>query len=179
MGIWCNISGAKAMKMPMIVELSQRLVTRRDQPGNPKPGQSDAGNGAQEATRKAHELANANSWNEILLVVRKALAAQPPKPMSKKILLVDDECSILEALSKVLRNEDYEVVPAENGKDAVEQIAAGPYRSGTTGPRFAGRRWVRDSRVAGENQSFVARHHHHPPFGAKGRWRKRPRGRTH
>ena len=46
--------------------------------------------------------------------------------MSKKILLVDDELSILEALSKVLGAEDYEVVLAENGKDAVERIAAGP-----------------------------------------------------
>jgi CheY-like chemotaxis protein len=94
--------------------------------GNPKPGQSNAGNGAQEATRKAYELANANSWNEIRLAVKKALAAQLSKPMSKKILLVDDEWSILEALSKVLGAEDYEVVLAENGQDAVEKIAAEP-----------------------------------------------------
>jgi DNA-binding response OmpR family regulator len=46
--------------------------------------------------------------------------------MSKKILLVDDELSILEALSKVLGAEDYEVVLAENGQDAVEKIAAAP-----------------------------------------------------
>ena len=46
--------------------------------------------------------------------------------MSKKILLVDDECSILEALSKLLGAENYEVMLAENGKDAVEKLASAP-----------------------------------------------------
>jgi DNA-binding response OmpR family regulator len=40
--------------------------------------------------------------------------------MSKKILVVDDEHSIREALSKVLQAEDYEVVTAENGQEAIE-----------------------------------------------------------
>jgi DNA-binding response OmpR family regulator len=76
--------------------------------------------------RKAYELASANSWNKIRCVANEALAGQLPKPMSKKILLVDDECSILEALSKVLGAENYEVVLAENGEDAVAMLAAGP-----------------------------------------------------
>jgi DNA-binding response OmpR family regulator len=42
--------------------------------------------------------------------------------MSKKILVVDDESSIREALSKVLQAEDYEVVTAENGQEAIEKI---------------------------------------------------------
>lgn len=46
--------------------------------------------------------------------------------MSKKILLVDDECSILEALSKVLGAENYEVVLAENGEDAVATLVSAP-----------------------------------------------------
>ena len=40
--------------------------------------------------------------------------------MSKKILVVDDECSIRDALSKVLQSEYYEVVTAENGQEAIE-----------------------------------------------------------
>lgn len=76
--------------------------------------------------RKAYELAIANSWNEIRCAANEALAGQLPKPMSKKILLVDDECSILEALSKVLGAENYEVTLAENGEDAVALIAAEP-----------------------------------------------------
>ena len=44
--------------------------------------------------------------------------------MTKKILVVDDESSIREALSKVLHAEDYEVVSAENGQEAVEKFGA-------------------------------------------------------
>jgi DNA-binding response OmpR family regulator len=44
--------------------------------------------------------------------------------MTKKILVVDDESSIREALSKVLRAEDYEVVSAENGQEAIEKFGA-------------------------------------------------------
>jgi DNA-binding response OmpR family regulator len=42
--------------------------------------------------------------------------------MSKKILVVDDESSIREALNKVLHAEDYEVVSAENGQEAIEKF---------------------------------------------------------
>ena len=94
--------------------------------GDPKPGRSNAQDGVREAMRKAHERAIASFRNEIRCAADKALAAQLSKPMSKKILLVDDECSILEALSKVLGAEDYEVVLAEDGKDAVEKIATAP-----------------------------------------------------
>ena len=43
----------------------------------------------------------------------------------KRILLVDDESSIRAALSKVLREEGYEVVLAETGQDAIERHGAG------------------------------------------------------
>ena len=43
--------------------------------------------------------------------------------MTKKILVVDDESSIRDALSKVLHAEDYEVVSAENGQEAIEKLA--------------------------------------------------------
>jgi CheY-like chemotaxis protein len=36
--------------------------------------------------------------------------------------VVDDEISIREALSKVLHGEDYEVVSAANGQEAIEQL---------------------------------------------------------
>ena len=94
--------------------------------GDPKPEGSNARDGVQEATRKTYELAIAGFRNEIRCAADKALAAQPTKPMSNKILLVDDECSILEALSKVLGAEGYEVVLAENGEDAIEMIVSAP-----------------------------------------------------
>jgi DNA-binding response OmpR family regulator len=45
--------------------------------------------------------------------------------MTKRILLADDERSIRESLSKILRAENYEVVLAENGQEAIEKHAAG------------------------------------------------------
>ncbi len=44
--------------------------------------------------------------------------------MTKRILLVDDERSIRESLSKILGAENYEVVLAENGQEAVQKHAA-------------------------------------------------------
>src|SRR5438094_8249088 len=44
--------------------------------------------------------------------------------MTKRILLVDDERSIRESLSKILRAEIYEVVLAENGQEAIEKHGA-------------------------------------------------------
>jgi DNA-binding NtrC family response regulator len=44
--------------------------------------------------------------------------------LQKRILLVDDEHSIRESLSKILRAEDYEVVLAENGHAAIEKHGA-------------------------------------------------------
>ncbi len=46
--------------------------------------------------------------------------------MTEKILVVDDEKSIREALSKVLRAENYEVLLAETGKEAMERYGTEP-----------------------------------------------------
>src|SRR5213592_5108273 len=46
------------------------------------------------------------------------------KPMTKRILLVDDDRSIRESLSKILRAENYEVVLGENGQEAIEKQGA-------------------------------------------------------
>jgi CheY-like chemotaxis protein len=43
--------------------------------------------------------------------------------MTANILLVDDERSIRDSLSKVLRAEGYEVLLAENGQEAIERLA--------------------------------------------------------
>src|SRR5258705_3912705 len=43
--------------------------------------------------------------------------------MTERILLVDDERSILDSLSKILRAENYQVVLAENGLEAIEKQA--------------------------------------------------------
>ena len=52
--------------------------------------------------------------------------------MKEKILLVDDESSIRESLIKVLHAENYEVVAAENGQDAIEykRVQLGPLMDG-------------------------------------------------
>lgn len=44
--------------------------------------------------------------------------------MTKRILLVDDERSIRESLSKILRAENYEVMLAEHGQEAIEKHGA-------------------------------------------------------
>ena len=44
--------------------------------------------------------------------------------MTKRILLVDDERSIRESLSKILRAENHEIVLAENGQEAIEKHGA-------------------------------------------------------
>src|SRR5437667_1760916 len=44
--------------------------------------------------------------------------------MTKRILVVDDDRSIRESLSKILQAENYEVVLAENGQEAIENHGA-------------------------------------------------------
>jgi len=44
--------------------------------------------------------------------------------MTKRILLVDEDRSIRESLSKILRAENYEVVLGENGQEAIENQGA-------------------------------------------------------
>src|SRR6266536_6281239 len=44
--------------------------------------------------------------------------------MTKRILLVDDDRSVRESLSKILRAENYEVVLGENGEEAREKHGA-------------------------------------------------------
>jgi DNA-binding NtrC family response regulator len=44
--------------------------------------------------------------------------------MTKRILLVDDERSIRQSLSKILGAENYEIVLAENGQEAIEKHGA-------------------------------------------------------
>ncbi len=49
---------------------------------------------------------------------------QPIRFMRKKILLVDDDHAVRESVARVLTGEDYEVLPAANGLQALD-IAAG------------------------------------------------------
>ncbi len=46
--------------------------------------------------------------------------------MSSRVLVVDDEPQILRALRVVLRDEGYEVVPAETGSEALDRAAVRP-----------------------------------------------------
>lgn len=45
--------------------------------------------------------------------------------MSKRILVVDDEQSIRDSLSKVLHAEGYDVVPAGDGQEAIDRLREG------------------------------------------------------
>jgi DNA-binding response OmpR family regulator len=45
-------------------------------------------------------------------------------PITKRILLVDDDRSIRESLNKILGADNYEVVQAENGQEAIEKHGA-------------------------------------------------------
>ena len=49
-------------------------------------------------------------------------ASSPPAPAKVRILVVDDEPSMREMLRIVLRRDGYEVMIAENGRDAIEQL---------------------------------------------------------
>ena len=53
--------------------------------------------------------------------------------MIKRILLVDDERSIRESLSKILGAENYEVALAENGQEAIERHGAQRARNRASG----------------------------------------------
>ena len=46
--------------------------------------------------------------------------------MKLKLLVVDDDCSVLESLKKLLEAESYEVHPARNGADARNSFRANP-----------------------------------------------------
>src|SRR5262245_9196038 len=50
----------------------------------------------------------------------------PRKIQKKKLLLVDDDPSVREALANVLVGEDYEVVPAGDGVEALDLAARMP-----------------------------------------------------
>lgn len=44
---------------------------------------------------------------------------KPPKSQAKKVLVVDDDASIVELLTLVLQDADYEVISASNGREAI------------------------------------------------------------
>jgi len=47
---------------------------------------------------------------------------EPARPAAYRILLVDDEPNVLKALQRVFRQENYEIVLAHNGQEAIEQL---------------------------------------------------------
>ena len=72
--------------------------------------------------------------------------------MKKKVLVVDDDTSVRESLAKVLREEDYEVIVAADGQEALVRFEEGridlllldlglPVKSG----------WDTFERISGEN----------------------------
>lgn len=45
----------------------------------------------------------------------------------KKILLVEDDALMMKIIIKILSNEDYEIIPATNGKEAFEKLNGTDY----------------------------------------------------
>ncbi len=64
------------------------------------------------------------------LFTGKTAAPQAPAthltPPKYRLLLVDDELGIVKALTRVFRQENYEVITAGGGKEALEKLAEGP-----------------------------------------------------
>jgi len=112
-------------------EFSQCPVVRRDQcgvsPRSRKPltvARSYWRQRRKQENRGGAQGSVAREWlpRADQTVFDKAPGCQWTKPMSKKILVVDDESSIREALSKVLQAEGYEVATADNGQQAIEKF---------------------------------------------------------
>ena len=99
--------------------------------------------------------------------------------MKKKILLVDDDPGVRRMLQRVLEEEDYAVIAAANGLEALEvgdDTAPGP---GAAGPEPARAERMGDLRAAFHRLSAAAGDHHYraakpafPRAGFRG-------GRTH
>ena len=53
------------------------------------------------------------------------ISNQPAAP-SRRVLVVDDESSIIELLQNLLEDEGYEVVTASNGREGLAQLARHP-----------------------------------------------------
>ena len=51
---------------------------------------------------------------------------EKPAVRNKSIIVVEDEDSILTLITRVLEKSDYNVVSAENGKDAIDKIKTNP-----------------------------------------------------
>ena len=51
-----------------------------------------------------------------------ATTATPEKPLRYRVLLVDDEPGVVKALTRVFRQENYDIVPAGNATEALEQL---------------------------------------------------------
>ena len=52
---------------------------------------------------------------------------EPARPAVYRILLVDDEPNVLKALQRVFRQENYGIVLAHNGQEAIEQLRKDPF----------------------------------------------------
>src|SRR5262245_47624820 len=63
-----------------------------------------------------------DAWIDQELPVRPS----PAHDRRSRILLADDEASVRESLARVLKTEDYEVVLARDGRDAVSKFLAAP-----------------------------------------------------
>lgn len=80
-------------------------------------------------------------------------------PMSKLVLLVDDEPMIREILVELLQPLDIELVEAANGKEAMQKLRENPnilsVVSDIQMPHMNGVQFIRTARSEGFNQPFI------------------------
>ena len=118
------------------------------------------------ATRPLPTLANqfqrsdSPSWP---LRAGTARSSVPTSLVNDKILLVDDDPSVRESLSRALRSENYCVIPVANGWEALDLSRAGEVALVLLDLNVLSVRRLVGSPAIDGAQSPAARHNHHRP----------------
>jgi CheY-like chemotaxis protein len=60
-------------------------------------------------------------------VQKESAKAGPPEPATKRILVVDDDSSVREMLTRVLAGEGYQALSAASGEEALKFVAVSPF----------------------------------------------------
>jgi|APCry1669189204_1035204.scaffolds.fasta_scaffold30801_1 CheY-like chemotaxis protein len=123
MKIFCNKSGAKAMKMPMIFQF-RKPMNRRILVADDECSIREASSKVLRAKESdAMTPIPTNKPNPAQTLTRDApCPVSTTDTMKKRILIVDDDLQIRESLRKLLRAEGYEVVLATSGQEGFDKF---------------------------------------------------------